>query len=189
MKLDCEKPSSQSWQITSPLRYSWIGHNQLRNCVDGKSFLVVSTREYPTQLERWITSSMCCTETIRVSALTTRKKTTSLRASTTPHYTEHLHYPSLIKLSLAITSPFLLWLQICKNINAPLLVTSHTQLVNRICAEAVAKQLAITTLMYTKKMIPVKSSSAILNIPSCRILRQQTTCNKNQRAPLSHKSI
>ena len=110
-------------------------------------------------------SRMQSLETIRNLVLPPRKKTTSCRASTTPHYTEHLHYLSLLTLSLATTSQYPLLHQICRNTNPPPPATSVIQIVNTICAEAMAKPPAITILALTKKMMTGSSLSTILMTP------------------------
>ena len=127
-------------------------------------------------------------ETIRDLALPPKKKTTSLRASTTPLYTEHLHYPSLLTLSLATTSPSLLSQQTCQNTNPPQPATSRTQIVSTICAEAVTKQPVITSIAPTKMMMIGNSSSAILRTSSSRKPHHQPTLRQNPRANHLHQS-
>ena len=139
------------------------------------------------QLARRITSQMHSPETIRDLTLPPRKKTTSLRTSTTPHHTEHLYYLFLLTLSLATTSPSLLSHQTCQNANPPQPATSRTQIVSTICAEAVAKQPVITTLAPTKMMIG-NSLSAILRTSSSRKPYHWPTLRQNLRANHLHQS-
>ena len=126
--------------------------------------------------------------TIRDIVLPPKKKTTSLRASTTLLYTEHLHYLSLLTLSLATTSPSLLSHQICQNTNPPQPATSRTQIESTICAEAVAKPPVITTIAPTKMMMIGNSSSAILRTPTSRKPYHQATLRQNPRANHVHQS-
>ena len=127
-------------------------------------------------------------ETIRDLVLVPKKKTTSLRASTTLLYTERLHYLPLLTLSLASTSPSLLSHQTCQNTNPPQAATSCTQIANIFCAEAVAKPPVITTLAPNKRMMIGNSSSAILRTPSFRKPHHQSTLRRNVRANHLHQS-
>ena len=140
------------------------------------------------QLARRITSQMHSPETISDVVLPPKKKTTSLRASTTLLYLQHLHYLSLLTLSRATTSPSLLSHQTCQNTNPPQPATSRTQIVNTIRAEAVAKQPVITTLAPTKIMMIGNSSSAIRGTPSSRTPHHQPTLRQNLRATHLHQS-
>ena len=88
----------------------------------------------------------------------------------------------------ATTSPYLLSPQKCQNTNPPQPATSRTQIVNIICAEALAKPPVITTVAPTKMIMIGNTSLAILRTPSSRKLHHQPTLRQNLRANNLHQS-
>ena len=96
-------------------------------------------------------------ETTSDPVLPLKVKTIFHNASTTPPYTDNQQYLFLLTLSLAITSPSLLSHQTCPNANPPPRATSHTQTMNKICAEVMAKPPAITSLILIQMMMAENS--------------------------------
>ena len=151
--------------------------------------LKLLTRRLFTQLLRRITSRMHSTDTISDLVLPVKKKTICLRESTTTHFTAHLHFLLLLRLSLAITAPFLLSHLTCQNTITPPPATCLTQIMNTTSAGAVTKPLAITTLALTKMMMTGNRLWPILMTSSSSKLHQLPTLRQNLTALLLHELI